>query len=47
MTGYFVRRLLLVIPTFVGITLAAFLVMHVVPGGPIERQIMAYRMAAS
>ena len=45
MTGYFVRRLLLVVPTFIGITLAAFLVMHFVPGGPIERQIMAYKMA--
>jgi microcin C transport system permease protein len=45
MTGYFIRRLLLIIPTFVGITMAAFVVMHFVPGGPIERQIMAYRMA--
>ena len=45
MTGYFIRRLLLVIPTFVGITMAAFVVMHFVPGGPIERQILAYRMA--
>ena len=45
MAGYFLRRLLLVIPTFIGITLAAFLVMHFVPGGPIERQIMAYKMA--
>ncbi len=45
MTGYFLRRLLLVIPTFIGITLAVFVVMHFVPGGPIERQIMAYKMA--
>jgi microcin C transport system permease protein len=45
MTGYFLRRLLLIVPTFIGITLAAFVVMHFVPGGPIERQIMAYRMA--
>ena len=45
MSSYFLRRLLLVIPTFIGITLAAFLVMHFVPGGPIERQIMAYKMA--
>ena len=47
MTGYFVRRLLLIIPTFIGITLAVFVVMHFVPGGPIERQIMAYKMAAA
>ncbi len=47
MIGYFVRRALLIIPTFLGITLVAFVVMHFVPGGPIERQIMAYRMAAA
>ena len=45
MTRYFLRRLLLVIPTFLGITVAAFIVMHFVPGGPIERQIMLYKMA--
>src|SRR5687767_10998957 len=45
MTGYFVRRLLLIIPTFLGITLAVFVVTHFVPGGPIERQIMRYKMA--
>ena len=45
MTGYFVRRLLLIIPTFIGITLVVFVVMHFVPGGPIERQIMRYKMA--
>jgi microcin C transport system permease protein len=44
--GYFVRRLLLVIPTFIGITLAVFVITHFVPGGPVERQIMRYRMAA-
>lgn len=45
MTGYFVRRFLLIIPTFIGITLAVFVVMHFVPGGPVERQIMRYKMA--
>jgi microcin C transport system permease protein len=45
MTGYFVRRILLIVPTFIGITMAVFVVMHFVPGGPIERQIMAYKMA--
>jgi microcin C transport system permease protein len=45
MTGYFVRRFLLIIPTFIGITLAVFVVTHFVPGGPVERQIMRYRMA--
>jgi microcin C transport system permease protein len=46
MTAYFVRRLLLVIPTFIGITVAVFLVMQFVPGGPVERAIMSYQMAA-
>jgi microcin C transport system permease protein len=45
MASYFIRRFLLIIPTFIGITLAAFVIMHFVPGGPIERQIMAYKMA--
>jgi microcin C transport system permease protein len=40
MTGYFVRRFLLIIPTFLGITLAVFVVTRFVPGGPVERQIM-------
>ncbi len=44
MTSYFLRRLLLIIPTFIGITVVSFVVMHFVPGGPIERQIMAYKM---
>jgi microcin C transport system permease protein len=45
MTSYFLRRLLLIIPTFIGITVVSFVVMHFVPGGPIERQIMAYKMS--
>ena len=47
MTGYLLRRLLLVIPTFIGITLVVFLMTHFVPGGPVERQIVTYRMAAA
>ncbi len=42
MTAYFIRRFLLIIPTFLGITLAVFVIMHFVPGGPVERQIMQY-----
>ena len=45
MTGYFIRRFLLIIPTFIGITAAVFVIMHFVPGGPIERQIMRYKAA--
>jgi microcin C transport system permease protein len=45
MAGYFLRRFLLIIPTFIGITTVSFVIMHLVPGGPIERQILAYKMA--
>lgn len=37
MSDYFLRRLLLIIPTFIGITLLVFAITRVVPGGPIER----------
>ncbi len=47
MTGYFLRRFLLIIPTFIGITMAVFVVMNFVPGGPVERQILRYKMAVA
>ena len=37
MTAYFIRRILLIIPTFLGITIMVFIVTRFVPGGPIER----------
>ncbi len=37
---YFVRRLLLTIPTFIGITLASFLLCQFVPGGPVEQALL-------
>lgn len=40
MRAYFLRRLLLIIPTFLGVTLLVFAITRVVPGGPIERAIM-------
>ena len=46
MWTYFLRRLLLVIPTFIGITMAVFVVMQLVPGGPVERRILQYQMGA-
>jgi len=46
MAAYFIRRFLLIIPTFIGITLAVFLIMQFVPGGPVERRIMQYQMAS-
>ena len=45
MKAYFLRRFLLIVPTFLGITLAVFVIMHFVPGGPVERQIMRFQMA--
>jgi microcin C transport system permease protein len=39
MTAYIVRRLLLMIPTMLGIMLVSFLVVQFAPGGPVERVI--------
>ena len=36
MLGFLLRRLLLVIPTFVGITLLAFSLIHLIPGDPVQ-----------
>ncbi|MCF8069533.1 MAG: ABC transporter permease subunit [Desulfobacterales bacterium] len=38
--SYFFRRFLLVIPTFIGITLLCFALIQFVPGGPVEQIIM-------
>jgi microcin C transport system permease protein len=39
MTTYILRRLLLIVPTFLGITVMVFIITRFVPGGPIERMI--------
>jgi len=39
MTAYLIRRLLLVIPTLLGITVACFTLIQFVPGGPVEEMI--------
>ena len=44
MTAYFIRRLLLIIPTFIGVTMVAFLITRFVPGGPLEQAVMQFRM---
>lgn len=44
MQAYFIRRFLLIIPTFIGITLLSFVIMHLVPGGPIEQAIQQIRL---
>jgi len=43
---YFARRLLLVIPTFLGITFLCFGLVQFVPGGPVEQAIMRMRGAS-
>ncbi len=43
MIAYFIRRLLLIIPTFIGITVMVFIITRFVPGGPIERIIAQSR----
>ena len=45
MTSYFVRRFLLIVPTFVGVTVLVFVLTRLVPGGPIERLLNEAAMA--
>ncbi|MFZ4395619.1 MAG: ABC transporter permease subunit [Kiritimatiellia bacterium] len=40
---YIVRRLLLAIPTFIGITLVCFALTRILPGGPVEMRLMRMR----
>ena len=40
---YFVRRLLLIVPTFLGITIVAFTLCQFVPGGPVEQAMIRMR----
>jgi microcin C transport system permease protein len=37
--AYFIRRLLLIPPTLIGITLMVFMIMRLAPGGPVERDL--------
>ena len=43
MITYIIRRLLLMIPTFFGITLVAFIIINLAPGSPIEQKLQAMR----
>lgn len=47
MAAYFIRRFLLIIPTFLGITLITFVILQVVPGGPLERELLKLRMGST
>lgn len=41
--SYFIRRLLLIIPTFIGITVVCFTLIQFVPGGPVEQMMLKMR----
>lgn len=41
--SYFIRRVLLVIPTFIGITFVCFAICQFVPGGPVEQTLIRMR----
>jgi len=47
MQRYFLNRLLLIIPTFIGITLLVFTLTRMVPGGPIERMLAEAQFSSS
>ena len=36
MIGYFARRLLLLIPVFLGMSVVIFMIIHLVPGDPVD-----------
>lgn len=41
---YLLRRILIAIPTFLGITLVTFVIINTAPGGPIEQKLQKIRM---
>lgn len=46
MTAYLIRRLLLIPPTLVGMTLVVFFIIRFTPGGPMEQALLEARMKA-
>jgi len=46
MKAYIVRRLLLMLPTLIGISLVCFVLIQMVPGGPVEEMIAKVQSAA-
>lgn len=45
MIKYLLKRLLLIIPTFLGVTLIVFTITRVLPGGPVERMMNELKTA--
>jgi microcin C transport system permease protein len=46
MTIYFLRRILLMIPTFLGSTILIFIILQLTPGGPLEQAVQRLQMGA-
>lgn len=44
---YLIRRTLLLIPTFIGITLLTFLLINLAPGSPVEQKLQAIRFGSA
>lgn len=44
MSAYIIRRLLLMIPTLLGILFVSFVVVQFAPGGPVERVMSQVQM---
>jgi microcin C transport system permease protein len=47
MVNYFLRRILLMIPTFLGSTILVFTILQMAPGGPIEQMMLELQMGGS
>ena len=47
MTTYFIRRILLIIPTFLGSTFLVFVILQLAPGGPLEKTIQQIQMGGA
>ncbi len=46
MTTYFIRRILLMVPTFLGSTILIFVILQMAPGGPLEQTIQQLQAGA-
>lgn len=47
MLNYLLRRIILMIPTLIGITLVVFFIINLAPGSPIEQQLQALKFSGS
>src|SRR5207248_2834401 len=45
MFNYFIRRFLLIIPTFLACTIVVFVILEITPGGPFEMKMMEAQQA--